>query len=232
MVTIKDYFILFKFATRSRPEKFFKGLDNIINNLHDKKNFAILVTADIDDAHMYNKDVLERLIPYVDNHNVIPIFGYSKNKIDAINRDMDKAPDNWEILVNFSDDMQFNKYGFDKTIREKFALHFPSTDGNIYFNDGYAKDSVSTMSIIGRVYYNRFSYIYHPSYVSLWCDNEYTDIAKRLNKIQYFPEQLYTHFHAINTGAVADEQLIRTESYSHQDNKNYELRKAKNFYAW
>lgn len=227
-----EYFILFKFASRSRPDKFFKGLDNIIHNLHDKKNFVILATLDIDDESMYNKTVIEKLIPYVKNNFVIPVFGRSKSKIDAINRDMDKAPDNWNILVNFSDDMSFNSYGFDKVIRDKFLLHFPNTDGNLYFNDGYAKDSVSTMSIIGRQYYNRFGYIYHPSYHSLWCDNEYTEIAKRLNKIQYFNENLYTHQHPVNTGAKADEQLLRTESFNHKDNLNYESRKSKNFYAW
>lgn len=232
MVINRDYFILFKFATRSRPEKFFAGLDNIINNLHDRKNFVILATMDIDDSTMYNRQVIERLTPYVKNKFVIPVFGRSKSKIDAINRDMQHAPDNWEILVNFSDDMKFNPHGFDKTIRDKFSLHFPSTDGNIYFNDGFAKDSVSTMTIMGREYYKRFGYIYEPSYTSLWCDNEYTEIAKRLNKIQYFPENLYTHHHAVNVGGVVDDQLKITESYSHMDNLNFERRKAKNFYAW
>jgi hypothetical protein len=228
-VQIKPYKILFKFATRSRTEKFFAGIDNIIDNVSDKNNFKILVSADMDDLSMFNKHVAKRLIPYVEKGYVIPVFGTSKSKIDAINRDMQHAPADWDILVNFSDDMEFNVYGFDQIIREKFTIHFQDTNGNIYFNDGFVQDKVSTMSIIGRQYYNQFNFIYHPSYFSLWCDNEYTEIAQRKNKIQYFPQNIYTHNHAVNLGVVGDDLLVKTEAYYEQDKKNYLERQSKNF---
>jgi hypothetical protein len=85
------------------------------------------------------------------------------------------------------------------------------------------------MSIIGRKYYDKFNYIYHPSYKSLWCDNEYTDIAKRDGKIQYYDEILYKHFHPSNIGGFVDDQLRHTESFSDVDFKNYEARKKNNF---
>jgi hypothetical protein len=186
----KAYKILFKFATRSRADKFFEGLDNILDKVADKNNFCILVSADADDLAMNNKETIEKLKSYLVRfpENIIIKFGLSKNKVDAINRDVNEIKDrfNFDILINTSDDMRFIVDGFDNVIRENFNNIFPDTNGNIFFNDGYVRDAISTMSIIGRAYYDKFNYIYHPSYKSLWCDNEYTEVAKKDNKIQDF----------------------------------------------
>lgn len=230
----EKYKILFKFCSRSRPLKFFSTLDNIISKIDDKENYVILCSLDFDDETMFNKSVLEKFIPYINNHKVVPVFGYSKNKIDAINRDVEKI-DSWEILINDSDDMTFEVQGFDNIIRDKFRQHFPDTDGNIYFNDGFVGDRISTMSIIGKKYFDSEKMngkIYHPSYVSLWCDNEYTEVAKHFNKIAYFNQILYKHNHPANGIGVADEQLKNTESFSFVDGENYKKRKALNFELW
>lgn len=228
------YKILFKFTSRSRPLKFFSTLDNIISKIDDKENYVILCSLDFDDKAMFNKSVLEKLIPYINNHKVIPVFGYSKNKIDAINRDVEKI-DSFDILVNDSEDMTFEVQGFDNIIRDKFKQHFPDTDGNIYFNDGYVGDRISTMSIIGKKYFDSKymnKKIYHPSYISLYCDEEYTDIAKKINKIIYFNQVLYRHNHPSNGVGFADEQLKNTESFYGIDGETYKKRKALNFELW
>jgi hypothetical protein len=229
----KAYKILFKFATRSRADKFFEGLDNILEKVADKNNFCILVSADADDLVMNNKETIEKLKNYLVRfpENIIIKFGSSKNKIDAINRDVNEIKDRFkfDILINFSDDMRFIVDGFDNIIRDKFNQIFPDTNGNVFFNDGFVKDAISTMSIIGRAYYDKFNYIYHPSYKSLWCDNEYTEVAKKDNKIQYYDEVLYKHFHPSNIGGFIDEQLRHTESFSEEDFANYEKRKLNNF---
>lgn len=230
------YFILHKFATRSRPDKFFKCLDNIINRASDKENMAILLTADMNDTTMFNINVLERLMPYVESGIVIPVFGESKSKIDAINRDMNKIHSidkikDWGILINFSDDMEFIVDGYDEIIREKFKTHFPNGDGNLHFNDGFTGDKVVTLSIMDRIYFNRFHYIYQPSYISLWCDNEYTEVARILNRIAYFPSPIFRHNHPSNiSGMERDEQLIKTESFYQIDGNTYNERKLRNFY--
>lgn len=234
MATKTNPFILYKFASRSRPEKFFNGLDNIIN-LSDKKDFAILVSADLDDTTMFNSSVRKRLQKYIDDGYVFPFFDYSKSKIHAINRDLDKIPNipkikNWDILVNFSDDMEFIVYGFDNIIREKFKQLYPDFDGNLHFNDGFAQDRVCAMSIMGKKYFQRFNYIYHPSYISLWCDNEYTEVARMLRKITYFPNPIFKHNHPANIPTIKpDEQLKKTESFYSADGKTYHERKLKHF---
>lgn len=229
----KPYLILFKFASRSRESKFFIGLDNILNNIADYENFHILVSLDSDDSTMYNKTTITKIKKYFELYpdKITVVFGKSKSKIDAINRDVNhyKESINFDILVNFSDDMSFIVKGFDNIIRNKFSQHFNDTDGNIYFNDGFTKDKISTLSIIGRKYYDKFNYIYHPSYISLWCDNEYTIVAKNNNKIHYFDENIFVHNHPSNVGGFIDEQLILTESFSEVDYQNFISRQKNNF---
>lgn len=230
------YPILVKFATRSRPEKFFRGLDNLISRSYDRQNMTILVSADENDPTMFNSGVIERLKPYVKEGYVVPVFGESQSKIHAINRDMDKVQTiekakDWGILINYSDDMEFIVDGYDEIIREKFTTLYPDTDGNLHFNDGFTQDRVSTMTIMGRKYFERFHYIYHPSYISLWCDNEYTEVARILNKITYFPNQIYRHNHPANINSIPrDKQYDHTESFYQQDGKTFHERRIRNFY--
>ena len=180
-----------------------------------------------------NQQSIKRITEYVKKYpaNIVVKFGKSKNKIDAINRDVNdfKERFNFDILVNFSDDMQFIVQSFDKTIREKFYIAYPNLDGNIYFNDGFVGDAISTMSIIGRKYYDKFNYIYHPSYHSLWCDNEYTMVAKTEKKIVYFDEKIYIHNHPANIGGFIDTQLMKTESFNEIDRDNFNKRLTNKF---
>jgi hypothetical protein len=199
----------------------------------DKENFCVLVSLDIDDVSMYNQNTLNKLSTYLNNHpnNLIIKFATSKNKIDAINRDVNEIKErfNFDILINFSDDMLWTKHGFDEVIREKFKLHFPDTNGNLHFNDGYTKERLCTMSIIGRKYYDKYNYIYHPSYISLWCDNEYTIVAKNQQKMIYFEEIIFVHNHPSNVGGIVDEQLKKTESFAEIDYNNFMNRQKNNF---
>jgi hypothetical protein len=230
---MEKYKILIKFASRSREQKFFSCLDNILNYVVDKENFCVLVSLDIDDVSMYNQNTLNKLSTYLNNHpnNLIIKFATSKNKIDAINRDVNEIKErfNFDILINFSDDMLWTKHGFDEVIREKFKLHFPDTNGNLHFNDGYTKERLCTMSIIGRKYYDKYNYIYHPSYISLWCDNEYTIVAKNQQKMIYFEEIIFVHNHPSNVGGIVDEQLKKTESFAEIDYNNFMNRQKNNF---
>jgi hypothetical protein len=162
---MSNYKILFKYASRSRTQKFFEGLDNILANLGDLNNFCILVSLDSDDETMNNQNTIQRLTEYVKKYpnKIVIKFGLSKSKIDAINRDINEFKErfDFDILVNFSDDMQFIKHSFDEVIRQEFSFSFPDLDGNIYFDDGFTADRLSTMSIIGRKYYDKYNYIYH-----------------------------------------------------------------------
>lgn len=193
--------ILFKLATRSRPEKARASINNIIDNC-TSDNFTILVSADFDDDSMKN-------FSYV-HSNVTIVYGISKSKIDAINRDLDIVKD-WDILINTSDDMVFTNKGFDNIIRQDFE---DNLDQFIHYSDGNQKENISTMSIMGKEYYERFNYIYHPDYKSLWCDAEATEVAVLLGKYRYMGDNkiLFRHMHPAWGLAESDAQYQKTEA--------------------
>lgn len=197
--------ILYKYASRSRPENFFRGLVNIVTN--SRLDYHVLATFDTNDESMNNLDVRKRLDAF---KNLTYIFGTSKNKIDAINRDMEFAP-SFDILINTSDDMLFIQEGFDEQIEKDFAGDY---DQFLHYNDGNQKSVVSTMSIMGKAYYDRFNYIYHPSYESLESDVEATEVAKLLGKYKYMGDDriLFRHLHPSFGLSRYDAQYNRTEA--------------------
>ena len=200
--------ILFKYATRNRPELFDRGMRSILDNVASD-NFHILVSIDNDDKNHYK-----------DYPNTTIVRGESFNKVDAINRDIDLI-DGWDILVNMSDDMVFTVKGFDDIIRDNFdhCLHFP--DGN--------RNDLITMSIISREFYTRFGYIYNPEYKSLYCDNEQTEVAKILGCYKFINQQIFEHLHPAYGKAHFDLQYQHTESFGYEDSQTFLRRQKINY---
>ncbi len=213
--------ILFKITSRSRVNKFLETLDNIESFASSECEYLNVATLDLDDQWM-PKD-------FKRHKNTLYYWGYSKNKIDAINRDMNYIEYDWDILVNVSDDMRFIKKDFDKEI----IAAFNDIDQFIHYNDGNQKSNVSTMSIMGRKYYERFNYIYHPDYISLWCDKEATEVAQALGKYKYMGDDniLFKHYHPAWGLANYDEQYKKTESFEAVDKQTYLRRKEAGFVA-
>lgn len=157
-------------------------MDSIYNNLYNTEDIHVLVTADDDDDSMFDRNIITKIEGYRNAH---VIFGRSKSKIDAVNRDMNILPDrmaDWDIVVVMSDDMRFTFFGWDEIVRQQFSDHL---DSLIHLPDNDAKDALATMYIAGRLFYERFKYIYNPIYKSLFCDNEIMEIAKQLDRYKY-----------------------------------------------
>ena len=216
---------LIKYATRGRPYLFDRGIANIQNTISPNCDYKILVSADSDDATM---------IDYVGKEikNTQIIFGNSKNKIEAINADMDKGiTGEWDVLVNFSDDMEFIVSGWDKIIENDIISSFGNLDCFLHYNDGYVGDKLPTMSIMGKDYYDRFGYIYHPSYKTESCDAEAMYVAMMLGKHKYFDKILFKHEHPCNNGGVSDATYNLNGRYANADHTNYFERLKKYFYV-
>jgi autotransporter strand-loop-strand O-heptosyltransferase len=227
---MKTHKLLFNFASRSRPERLKNVISNLIDNLEDLVNFKILISIDDDDELTNNAFFLKSLIPHEYSNNVFIFSSPRKDKIDAINRDVNKISD-WDILVNCSDDFEFILYGFDNLIRDKFNELYDDLDGCLHFSDGVHFDNLCTHSVIGKKYYERFNYVFHPKYKSFYCDNEFTEVAKQLEKITYIPLQFYNHLHySLFSNILMDELYITNEKFSDIDKELYFYRKKYNFY--
>ncbi len=213
--------ILYKFATRSRPEKFFKCLDNI-QEMTRHEDYKILVSLDHDDTDMNNMWVNRRLVYYP---NTFVRFASSENKIHAINRDMEWAGE-WDILICMSDDMVFIEPGFDLNIIMDMLKFFPGLDGVLHYHDGSSTgEQLMTMSIMGRKYYERDGHIYDPRFKSLFCDNYAMDVARKRGCLKYIPEpRLFKHNNPMHNGNIGADKLFRRNQLCYyEDRATYEI---------
>jgi len=218
--------ILFKLPSRNRPDRFFKALDSIINNLQDTDNYHVSCTLDSDDESMNNSDVIDRIRT---RKNVSIEWGLSDSKIHAVNRDIPNVE--WDIIVIDSDDIYFNIYGFDQMIRHEMQSNFPDGDGYLHFRESDSKEHLNVMTVCDKRYYDRFGYIYHPSYISLWADNEQTEVAKILGKYRYIPYEIMLHRNPAYSysDCPKDEMFNQQQSFWGVDEANFYKRKALNF---
>lgn len=220
--------ITYIFPSRLRPTAFFATLNNIIG-LSMKEDYCIIATLDEDDPSMNNDSVKADIAKY---EKVKVYWGLSKNKVDAINREVDKIPDDTDIIILMSDDMKFIVNGFDEIIRVEMQKNFPDKDGVLHFMDNTpARDKMITLSIMGILYFKRFGYLYHPDYASVYCDNEFTTVAQKTGKYKLMREHIYEHSHPVWGTAPNDDLYKRNEepiSYA-KDKDTYFKHIANNF---
>jgi hypothetical protein len=151
-----------------------------------------------------------------------------RSKVHAFNLHI--PVDGWDVLAVVSDDMRAVKPGFDQQICEDMSHYFPDTDGILHYNDGHRGEELMSIAVIGKAWYDRFLYIYHPDYRSVYCDNEMMEVGKSLGKHQYIPDCLIEHHHPSFAGGPMDEQLKKTESYYGRDGRIFEFRRKLKFF--
>jgi hypothetical protein len=116
-------------------------------------------------------------------------------KIHACNAGLADAPP-WQIMLLASDDFIPLVSGWDDCIATAMQWHFPAFDGVLHFHDGYlGAGRLITLPIMGIHYHRRFGYIYQPEYRSLFCDNELTEVARRVHKYAWIDLVLARHTH-------------------------------------
>lgn len=234
--------LLIQFPTLERPEKFISVLNKYVNKAsghwHDNKRTPVElffnINCDFDDASMNNAFMKHRIKDiFLNNVHANYTIHYDKNtnKISAINAHID--PESFDAVVCASDDMvpQVNNWDFE--IADAMREFFPDLDGCVHFNDGHTNGELITFSILGRKLYNRFGYIYHPDYKSLYCDNEFTQEVTRMDKVQYIDKIIVKHEHYGEEGnensGDFDFAAQKTLHYSGRDGQVFELRQSKGF---
>lgn len=218
---------LFKYPSRQRPETFQRILNRYYEFLSGKHEYEFIVSLDEDDSSMNNKP-MRNFMKGKDNLHFY--YGNNKSKIQAINADMDKAQSDWDILFLISDDMRPKVKEFDDIIAQNMANFFPEKDALLHYNDGRVGKRIVTLTVMGRKMYDHLGYIYHPDYISLWCDNEQTEVARNMKKYKYFDRVIVHHdWHGARNDKARDALYNRNESYFNIDKKMYEKRKKYGF---
>ena len=218
--------ILVKFPTRGRPEQFIATLDKYMEYADGVLEYVI--TCDTNDETMNNPEMIAKLDSYIAfGKQLTYSFGESNNKIHAVNKDMEGRE--FDILLLASDDMVPVKKGYDTIIRKAMTNIYPDTDGILWFNEGHLADRNNTLSIMGKKYYDRFNYIYHPDYKSLWCDNEFMEVGNLLGRQTYIDLVIIEHKHVHYVGG--EEDAIHKLNTQHHpiDRATFYKRKIKRF---
>jgi len=219
--------LLVKFPTRGRKIRFVDVMARVLNNTVDFDKTKFLLTLDSDDPEMDEDFVKNRIAfykrVYGDELEIDYFYGTSKNKIDAVNRDVDRYTKPWDILLLLSDDMDCEKYGYDRIIRMDMEGVAPDLDCVLYYPDGFT--DLNTMPIIGRKYYERFNYIYYPGYESFFCDNEFMETSILARKHFQSKLMLFRHNHPIWTGKGWDPTYEKNNTTWEQDKKLFEERR-------
>lgn len=217
--------ILVKFPTRGRKDLFFKTF-NKFHELSITDKVSYLVSIDLDDSIMNETHTLDLISSYP---NTTVVCGYSKNKADAVNRDVNTYKEEWDIVIVAADDTVPCILGWDRRIIDEMERHYPDTDGVLFFNDGFWGDQLNTQCILGHKFYDRFGWIVYPGYTSLWFDNDFQSVASILGKQTYFSDVIIKHEHPSFGFGILDEIHKKNEEYDNIDKQVYEDRKFRLF---
>jgi len=184
--------------------------------------------VDIDDTdHKVGMNTPEAKAKFQHMSKVEVHYGNSKTKVEAINADV-PDPSIWDCLLVASDDFHPKVHGYDDVIWQKMKQHFPDMDGSLWFDDGHVSKRLNTLVVEGSTYYKRFGYIYHPKYMSYWCDNEYQMCGELLGRQPYFNQVILQHRHWTMTH-TEDALVVRNRPPWDHDKNLFEARATRRF---
>lgn len=217
---------LFKYPTMGRPEWFKETIQKYISMLSGEHEYLFVITLNYDDETMNNKEIWD----FIDclQTPIEVCYGYYSDKISAINDDVKGR--NFDILFLISDDMIPQIPGFDLIIAEDMETNFKGRPGALHYPDGCcnnSQDGAITLTIMNKKLYDYFGYIYHPDYKSFYCDNEFADVARRLNACVFIDKVIVKH--EWSGGKNGDEVYKRNTKLGKGDQATYERRKAAGF---
>jgi GT2 family glycosyltransferase len=215
--------ILVKFPTRSRPDRFLRTLEQWRGGLSGLHDVLFLVVADADDPTMNTPAMRAKLESM---GSVVFHVGRHRTKVEACNAEVGKHP--FDILLLAADDMLPVAPGYDAIVARDMRERFPGLDGAIHYFDGCCQDpKLLTISVMGRSLYERFGYVYHPEYLSLFCDNEFTDAVRAWGKCHDSPDRIIRHDHIRKT----PDALYKRNDTFYRDQAVYLRRRAAGFPA-
>lgn len=210
--------VLVKYPTRSRPRLFREQMARY----QQDKSANFLITIDRDDETMNNPEMLKWLYELPRTK-----FRVSdcQSKVQAVNDGVLEAK--WDLLIVASDDMIPQRKDYAKRIADLYEEFFPEGDGVLHLNDGNTQRSLNTLPILDRKYFERFGYVYHPNYVSVFCDDEFQKVSESMGRSVYVDEVVIRHEWI---GGTAPDKLHRhNESFFRQDEATFRRRQKAGF---
>jgi glycosyltransferase involved in cell wall biosynthesis len=148
----------------------------------------------------------------------------NKSMVEALNRGA-RAADG-EVMVAISDDFGCPP-AWDLAIADAIGGRELAA---VLVDDG-VNARILTIPIMTRAFYRRLGYVYHPAYISLWADDDLTEVAKREGALVDARHLVFPHRHMFVARAEADETYARQNSNRSWWHgwRTYEKRKLEDF---
>ena len=195
--------------SRQRPIQAMQVLKEWVENCDNLDNLEIIVSTDESDTGslyrecQYKKTTLG--IEQICNSRVI--CNPNNNLVQAANAGAKEATG--DILILISDDFACIEHWDTHLLKEIGG----TTDFVLMTKDGTPDQTILTLPLMDRVYYERYGYVYHPAYKHLFSDTHLMSVAQLTGKLIQSNLE-FKHNHYTLTGGKADE-------VSHKANKTW-----------
>lgn len=201
--------------SRGRPQKSFETIRKWNRAFMgcDRERVELIVSVDMDDIC---------LNAYINLHGKNVIVNHNRSAVDAVNNAAKASTGN--ILIVVSDDTDCPDH-WNIILTDAIGQ---SKDFLLKVDHGL-KNSVVTMPVMDRAFYNRTGYIYYPEYKHLYCDTDLTERAKRLGRLIVRNDILFRHDHPELTGEPKDALYLRNDATYEQGKKLFHERQRINF---
>lgn len=210
--------LLIHIPSRGRPKQLADCVARFRDAIHNHEETQILISIDSDDQGTPIDGIWATGLTHI-------VRGLSANKIAAINRDLDVIP--WDILVCASDDLSTATVGFDNAIRRDFEGEAPDLDAVLWYEDENPR--IVCHPVIGRAYYERDGYVFHPSYQGFYCDDEFTIVAQRRDRLYRSSSVRWLHAHPNYRTRKPDQTDARAKATMMLDYRNFAKRQSQGF---
>ncbi len=215
--------VLVHLPSRGRPEALSMSIVHWLAAIKDRDNTQVIVTLDADDTP--GAELAKAVRFYPPEFNIEVLMGKHSCKVEAINADIGDFE--WDILVCASDDLRPVETDFDQAIRTDFANDADDLDGAMWYADKNSR--ICCHPVIGRKYYERDGYVYHPSYRAFYCDDEFTMVAQKRGKLFKSTSVEWDHRHPNYRSRKPDQLDQRNKEFMRQDYLTFCRRQQEGF---
>jgi len=173
--------------TRFRPDFVTNLVKSAYDNISDKKQLEFVFYIDHDD-----RVSLKNLLKLKETYPVIYTSGERIVLSQMWNRCYDIC--SGEIIMHCGDDIVFKTKDWDNLVRQAFQK-YPDRILLVYGNDMIHGWNLATHSFLHRNWVEAVGYFLPPYFVSDYNDTWLTDVARKINRIEYIPELHTEHMH-------------------------------------
>lgn len=186
------------------PKQLLPTLDKYTQNLSKQIPYQISVACNLDETELNAQDLKNGLMsyPHLSIHS-----SKDKTKIQALNSGVSELAGDFGILIVGSDKIEPAIPDYDKVIMEALQNNYKDHDGILNtLSDG--RESINIAPAMTKAYYQRFGYIYNPSYYSSGHDQELTYVSRILNKETLLAKPVFKQVSQVNVEKMDENDLV------------------------